>query len=221
MLRAFNCNSLTYKEDDKSWEWSARKGICQIAGSNGHPGQEMVMTHRPRDTRCCSLCDHEAQLQGCAVRAHHLHGMAVRVKVCITGSGLRGNNTFTMKQSYRPGHSQLKSFPWLDGKLVTIHASSSEHIPLGPWVGMATYITHAPECQWRFLVISDTGNFWGWFGSPLQGVPEAPDDCSAVQTGDRLPHGATDVMQDVIASLHRHLHPCAALWWVQGPGCHS
>lgn len=53
---------------------------------------------------------------------------------------------------------------------------------------------------------------------PLQCVPKAADDGGAVRAGDRLPLGAADVVQDVVAALHRHLHPGASLRRVQRPG---
>lgn len=53
---------------------------------------------------------------------------------------------------------------------------------------------------------------------PLQSVPKAADDGGAVRAGDWLPLGAADVMQDVIAALHGHLHPGASLGGVQRPG---
>lgn len=53
---------------------------------------------------------------------------------------------------------------------------------------------------------------------PLQCIPEAPDDRCAVRAGDGFPLGAADVMQDVIAPLHRHLHPGGSLGGVQRPG---
>lgn len=52
---------------------------------------------------------------------------------------------------------------------------------------------------------------------PLQCVPEAADDRGAVRAGDRFPLGAADVMQDVIAPLHCHLHPRGSLGGVQWP----
>lgn len=56
---------------------------------------------------------------------------------------------------------------------------------------------------------------------PLQRVPKAADDGGAVRAGDGLPLGAADVMQDVVAPLHGHLHPGAPLGGVQRPagGC--
>lgn len=54
--------------------------------------------------------------------------------------------------------------------------------------------------------------------APLKRVPEAADDRGAVRAGDGLPLGAADVMQDVVASLHRHLHPGGSLGGVQRPG---
>lgn len=53
---------------------------------------------------------------------------------------------------------------------------------------------------------------------PLQCVPKAADDRGAVWTGDGFPLGTADVMQDVIAPLHRHLYPGAPLRGVQWPG---
>ena len=53
---------------------------------------------------------------------------------------------------------------------------------------------------------------------PLQSVPEASDDRGAVRAGDGFPLSAADVMQDVVASLHRHLHPSGSLGGVQRPG---
>lgn len=53
---------------------------------------------------------------------------------------------------------------------------------------------------------------------PLQSVPEAPNDGGAVRAGDWLPLGAADVMQDVVAPLHGHLHPGAPFGGVQRPG---
>lgn len=56
---------------------------------------------------------------------------------------------------------------------------------------------------------------------PLESVPEATDDRRPVGACDWFPHGATDVMEDVITALHRHLHPGGAFDWIQGPGRHS
>lgn len=53
---------------------------------------------------------------------------------------------------------------------------------------------------------------------PLQCVPEAADDGGAVRAGDGFPLGAADVVQDVVASLHRNLHPGGSLGKVQRPG---
>lgn len=53
---------------------------------------------------------------------------------------------------------------------------------------------------------------------PLQCVPEAPDDRGAVLAGDGFPLGAADVVQDVVAPLHRHLHSGGSLGGVQWPG---
>lgn len=52
---------------------------------------------------------------------------------------------------------------------------------------------------------------------PLQCVPEAADDGGAVWAGDGFPLRAADVMQDVVASLHSHFHPCGSLGQVQRP----
>lgn len=57
-----------------------------------------------------------------------------------------------------------------------------------------------------------------WRAVPLQCVPESPYDRGAVWAGDRFPLGAADVMQDIVASLHRHLYPGGSLCWVQWPG---
>lgn len=56
--------------------------------------------------------------------------------------------------------------------------------------------------------------------SPLQRVPEASYDGGAVGAGDGLPQRAADVVQDVVAALHGHLHPGGALGRVQGPRGH-
>lgn len=56
---------------------------------------------------------------------------------------------------------------------------------------------------------------------PLQSVPEAPYDRRAVRACDWLAHGTADVMQHVIAALHRHFHPGDAFVRIQGPGSHS
>lgn len=53
---------------------------------------------------------------------------------------------------------------------------------------------------------------------PLQCVPEATDDGGAVWAGDGFPLGAADVMQDVVAPLHGHLHSGGAFGEVQRPG---
>lgn len=67
--------------------------------------------------------------------------------------------------------------------------------------------------QWQWWIVS-RGR-----GRPLQSVPEAADDTCAVGAGDGLPLGAADVMKDVVAALHGHLHSGAPLGGVQGPGC--
>ena len=55
-------------------------------------------------------------------------------------------------------------------------------------------------------------------GSPLQSVPEAPDDGRAVGASDGLLLRAADVMQDVVAPLHYHLNPSVAQVRIQRPG---
>ncbi len=49
---------------------------------------------------------------------------------------------------------------------------------------------------------------------PLQSVPEAADHRRPVGACDWFPHGAADVMEDVVAALYGHLHPGGALDWI-------
>lgn len=53
--------------------------------------------------------------------------------------------------------------------------------------------------------------------APLKCIPEASDDRRAVRAGDGFPLGAADVVQNVVASLHRDLHPGRPLCGVQRP----
>lgn len=52
---------------------------------------------------------------------------------------------------------------------------------------------------------------------PMQCVPEASDDSSAVWAGDGFAQRTAEVMQDVIAAFHGHFHPRAALSKEQRP----
>lgn len=46
VLKGLQCRSLIHTEDDQSWKLGARGGICWVARSNSHPGQETVVTHK-------------------------------------------------------------------------------------------------------------------------------------------------------------------------------
>lgn len=70
------------------------------------------------------------------------------------------------------------------------------------------------QIRQRIMNLSDSSSL----AVPLQCVPEAADDGGAVRASDGFPLGAADVVQDVVASLHRHLNPRGSLGMVQRPG---
>lgn len=153
VLKGLQCRSIIHTEDDQSWKWSARGGICWVV-TLARKQLWPTSTSPQRHMWCVSVFAAPSvttQLHGCAIRTHDIHGMAVRGKVCIPGSGCRSSNTITLKHSYKLDHRPIGVFSLAQ---LQAHAPSSEHIPFEPWIRTATCKPLILTCQGRNYLVT-------------------------------------------------------------------